>query len=30
MRLMKAAFDFVIILERMRQDYLFMGMEIFG
>ena len=29
MRLMKAVFDFVIILERMRQDYLFMRMEIF-
>lgn len=30
MRLMKAVFDFVIILERMRQDYLFMRMEIFA
>lgn len=30
MRLMKAVFDFVIILERMRQDYLSMRMEIFA
>ena len=29
MRLMEAVFDFLIILERMRQDYLFMRMEIF-
>ena len=27
---MKAVFDFVIILERMRQDYLFMRIEIFA
>ncbi len=30
MKLMKAVFDFVIILERMRQGYLFMRMEIFA